>query len=264
MSVTLGIDLSSRPAKTAVCFVGWSSQRAEVSALWRGTESNGLPLRDDLLVRAMHGAGELPAPSKVALDAPLGWPVDFVRGVTDLGKWPVKIDESRARLERRATDHWVHATTGKQPLSVTTDRIAYPAMRAAGLLAHYAQSCGQAVDRSGLTGLVCETYPDPAIRRFEIWPPAAGRRESYKGESRDLRAAILDELAARAPWLSLPDADRDRCVAFDDCLDALICALTARAAAKGETLAPPPELAEEASLEGWIHLPKPGALSSLL
>ncbi len=146
MSATLGIDLSSRPERTAVCFVEWFSKRAEVSALWRGTDSHGLPLRDDLLVRAMHGAGELPAPSKVALDAPLGWPVDFVRGVTEPGKWPVKIDESRARLERRA----------------------------------------------------------------------------------------------------------------------LICALTARAAAKGKTLAPPSERAEEASLEGWIHLPKPGALSSLL
>jgi predicted RNase H-like nuclease len=79
-----------------------------------------------------------------------------------------------------------------------------------------------------------------------------------------LRATIVDELAARAAGLSLSDADRHQCVEFDDCLDALICALTARAVEKHKTIPPPAELADEARLEGWIHLPESGALSSLL
>lgn len=176
----------------------------------------------------------------------------------------VKIDESRARLERRATDHWVHRAAGKQPLSVTTDRIAYPAMRAAGLLAHYGEVAGHPVDRGGMTGLICETYPDPAIRRFGVWPKTLPARASYKGDAFDVRERILEELAAAAPWLVLSDVDRGHCIEFDDCLDALICALAARAVEQGQTVPPPAELAEEATVEGWIHLPQPGSLPLLL
>jgi hypothetical protein len=264
MGTTLGIDLSSQPKNTAICLVEWSPDRAEVVALWRGTDPDGTPLGDGLLIALMRGSSELRQPSKVAIDAPLGWPIDFVRGVGDPVNWPVTIDASRARLERRATDHWVHETTGKQPLSVTTDRIAYPAMRAAGLLAHYARTCDEPVDRSGLAGRVCETYPDPAIRRFGLWPPSARARDSYKGAANDVRKDIVDRLADAARWLILSSADRARCIEFDDCLDALVCALAARATEQGKTVAPPAELAEEAALEGWIHLPQPASLSALL
>src|SRR3954447_17410944 len=158
MGSTLGIDLSSQPKSTALCVVEWSREAAHVIALWRGTTPDGAPLRDALLIAALRGDwSSLPRPSKVAIDAPFGWPIDFVRGVSDPGNWPVKIDESRGRLERRATDHWVREATGKQPLSVSTDWVAYPAMRAAGLLAHYVEVADDPVDRSGMTGLVCET-----------------------------------------------------------------------------------------------------------
>lgn len=264
MTATLGIDLSSQPKNTAVCLVEWSTETAEVVALWRGRRPDGSPLTDGILIAAMRGAYGDASPSKVAIDAPLGWPVDFVRGISDLDRWPVKIDASRARLERRATDHWVHKTTGKLPLSVTTDRIAYGAMRAAGLLAHYTACSWARVDRSGVNGLVCEAYPDPTIRRFGIWPRAAGARDSYKGDAQDIREGIIDELRARAPWLALGTSDRSRCIESDDCLDALICALAARAAEQGKTIAPPADLADEAAAEGWIHLPDSDSLSALL
>jgi hypothetical protein len=264
MGATLGIDLSSRPNNTAICAIEWLGGSAKIVALWRGTAPTGAPLRDEVLIAAMRGhSRDIPAPTKVAIDAPLGWPVDFIRGVSDPVNWPVKIDESRRRLERRATDHWVHETTGKQPLSVATDRIAYPAMRAAGLLAHYAQASGDRVDRSGMTGLVCETYPDPAIRRFGIWPARTGARQSYKGPAHDIRRAIVDRLTEAAPWLTLTQTDRQRCIDFDDYLDAVICALAARAAEQDKTIAPPQDLAAEAALEGWIHLPADGSLPAL-
>jgi hypothetical protein len=50
----------------------------------------------------------------------------------------------------------------------------------------------------------------------------------------------------------------------DDCLDALVCALVARAVDRRKTIPPPHELAEEATVEGWIHLPDTGSLSALL
>lgn len=222
-------------------------------------------LDDKCLLAAMKGSWrDLPSPTKIAIDAPLGWPVDFVRGVSDLAHWSVAPDGKRLHLERRVTDHWVHQTTGKQPLSVTTDRIGYAAMRAAGLLAEYSRLTGEVVDRTGDTGPICEAYPDPAIRAFGLWPEGLPPRKSYKGEAREVREAILGNLKARAPWFALDEGQRDACVESDDCLDALICALIARAVEAGVTTGPPVELAEEAAAEGWIRLPVPDALDALV
>jgi hypothetical protein len=259
VSVTLGIDLASQPATTAVCAVTWAEGTATV-ALRHGRE-----LTDAELIRVIDDE----RPAKVGIDAPLGWPVAFVRAVSDLDAWPVAPDGSRAALERRATDHWIRGTTErlglppKLPLSVTTDRIAYPAMRAVGLLAHLARS-GHEIDRSGVRGLVCETYPDPTIRTLGLWPAGAARRASYKRAATGVRAMMLDTMAERAPWLQLTDAQRRACVDSDDCLDALVCALAARAAALGLTFAPPRDHVGVARAEGWIHLPRPGALEGLV
>ena len=64
--------------------------------------------------------------------------------------------EWRSTLAYRVTDKAVHDTTHLMPLSVVADRIAYTAMRCAGLLAQLARK-GQPVDRCG-TGVVVEVY----------------------------------------------------------------------------------------------------------
>ena len=58
----------------------------------------------------------------------------------------------------------------------------------------------------------------------------------------------------RAPWLQLSSADQKACVDSDDCLDALVCALVARAAERGLTVPPPSKLEIEPASEGSIHL----------
>lgn len=243
--ITLGIDLASQPKNTALCSITWDGGGASVKRLELG-------VNDVALVDAMHDA------AKVAIDAPLGWPVDFVAALRDPQHWPVGLDGERCRLERRATDRWVRAETGKQPLSVSTDRIAYAAMRAAGLLAHFEDT--EVVDRAGMTGRVCEAYPDPAIRRFGLWPERVGARESYKRTAVAVRERIVARLA---PWLELSAEQRQQCIDADHHLDALVCALVARAAERGLTDLPPVRLVREARAEGWIHLPRPDSLSRL-
>ena len=49
---------------------------------------------------------------------------------------------------------------------------------------------------------------------------------------------------------------RHQLVTRHDDLDALISALTAALAYADKTVAPPPELADHAKLEGWIHIPR--------
>jgi hypothetical protein len=90
-----------------------------------------------------------------------------------------------------------------------------------------------------VTGLVCETYPDPAIRKLGLWPMDAGARDSYKGDAKALRENIMRRLTQDAPWLRLSPTHHQACIESDDCLDALVCALVARALQRHLTIQPP-------------------------
>ncbi len=260
---TLGIDLASQSDTTAACLLGFCSDRVEVVYLERDRDAIGR-LDDDRLVSLMLGDGwPGHTPAKIGIDAPLGWPVAFVAAVADPDAWPRLEEVEPVALVRRRADRWVHERTGKVPLSVSTDRIAYPAMRAQRLLRRYAEATGSPVDRSGLSGAICEVYPDVGVTRFGLRPEGS-RRVSYKsaaglGARRDLLGVLLE----RAPWLALSEAQRGDCIAYDDFFDALIAALITRSVQLGLSEPPPPELAAEAALEGWIHLPRPGGLADL-
>jgi Protein of unknown function (DUF429) len=266
LETTLGIDLASQPRNTALCVVAWWAHRAEIRALARATWRDS-ELTDALLVAAARGAhaidggwGDGGHPVKVAIDAPFGWPEPFADAVSAHGRlepWPSGLDEKRWRFERRETDRFVHEHAEKLPLSVSTDRIAYPAMRCAALLAALQTPLGaEAVARDG-SGLVVEAYPDAALRCWlpKLWKPRPG---SYKGKSahtrrQDVVSGLLDRLGER--FAVSPD-QRQQCVDSDDCLDALVCALLARAVQRKMTIAPQTDGQRRlARVEGWIHLP---------
>jgi predicted nuclease with RNAse H fold len=142
------------------------------------------------------------------------------------------------------------------PLAVGADRIAAVAMRAAGLLAALADA-GRPVDRSG-AGLVVEVYPAAALR---IWGPAS---RSYKGTRNKAALGLLvDELRTALPDLAWSGHEA-LCSRSDDALDAVVCALIARAAHLGLTSGPPDHLSIRAATEGWIRLPSSrGSLAKL-
>jgi hypothetical protein len=70
---------------------------------------------------------------------------------------------------------------------------------------------------------------------------------------------LVDELVVAAPWLDLGDADL-MCRGRHDVVDAVVTALTARAADRNLTVRPrTPQEASAASTEGWIAFPVPGS-----
>jgi hypothetical protein len=174
MTVTLGIDLASRPDNTALALIDWEGPRATVTTIAGGPGTEEV-LHDKWLVSTMRGMTyDGGPPSKVAIDAPFGWPKPFVEALASYHAgegWPELIDNPRAKFERRRTDNFVREHTGKLPLSVSTDRIAYAAMRCATLLSDLERFVGpEGVARDG-SGLVAEVYPDPALRLWlpEVW-----------------------------------------------------------------------------------------------
>ena len=226
--ITLGIDLSSMPAGTAACLIVWSKECAVAEPPVTQAGDDTL----DALIARSHAVG---------IDAPLGWPAAFSVAA---GEWPYDRWDTdlRDRLSYRTTDFVVRRLTRKWPLSVSSDRIALPAMRAMALLKRHAVS-----DKSG-DGRFYEVYPSGSLA---MWRVSA---KGYKRE-RELgladRRRILSELTTAMPWLRVPGGY----AVSDDALDALLASLSVRAAVQGLAVAPGAEEIEAARREGWIHLP---------
>jgi predicted nuclease with RNAse H fold len=248
--ITLGIDLASQDKGTASCVVEWRTGEARV-------QTPRCPQSDEELLEAVEAA------DVAGIDIPLGWPDDFVKVVAGYHAgqpWP---DVTPASLCYRATDVYIEQRLRaldhwRRPLSVASDRIAIPAMRAARLLTRLAER-GFDVDRSG-AGRLVEAYPGAAL---EVWGlPSRG----YKGtKGAAVRAGIFAELERRtSTWLRLDAITRQSCCGSDHALDALVCALIARAEKLELCQRPPVIHAERAAREGWIALPDVGALDRLV
>ncbi len=242
--LTVGVDLAAEAVRTALAAIRWEGSGATVRDVTAGAD-------DDAIAAAVNGA------DKAGIDCPFGWPDAFVAFLAEhraghvVAPGDVAGRDWRRRLANRVTDLEVRRRTGLVPLSVAADRIGYPAMRCAGLLARLARH-GIPVDRDG-SGRVVEVYPAAALHGWGL--PHRG----YKGGLN--LGTLVDRLAAAAPWLSF-GAYADLCRASHDAFDAVVAALVARAAALGLVTRPDPAQAGAAATEGWIALPT-GPLASL-
>ena len=242
----MGVDLATQPAKTAVARIAWSKNAAHVI----GLETHGT---DEVILNACAEA------DFVGIDAPFGWPDTFVTFVNqhrdgtqvaqDGGS-----DISRRQMAYRLTDLVVAEEFGRWPLSVSTDRIGLTAMRASSLLTRVRDS-GESVDRAG-GGRFAEVYPAVSLKVWGL------RASSYKGANSAHLSALVDDLLAAAPWLSLGIFDTT-CRQNDDAFDAIIAALISRAHALGRWRTPSEDQAVTAAREGWIVVPSAG-LSELI
>lgn len=244
--LTVGIDLASSPERTAVCRVRWQTEEAAVDSIECQAD-------DDVIQTAIFES------DKSGIDVPLGWPSAFVSAVSAHhagGTWP-GADDRNVRL--RATDRYVASRPehSRAPLSVSADRIAIPAFRAARLLTALRRK-GLTVDRSG-RGRIVEVYPAAAL---SLWGFLG---KGYKGAKGTLRRrALVGQLAQRCGrWLNLGQT-KVQCEGDDNALDALIAALVARASALDLCLPIPAEHAGEAAAEGWIALPRSDSLERLV
>lgn len=238
---TIGVDLAVADLNTAAATITWHEHGATLEHPRPGcTDTELLRLLTDLAPGDQAG-----------IDCPFGWPITFTRAVhahAHLQPWPGRGLDHRSHYQAmrlRLTDQRVQRVSGCRPLSVSFDKLGAVAARWA-YLADALAAAGAPVDRSGVTGRVVEVYP------------AASRTMWGLGKNRDM-AVLLDA----APWLECSAQVRHAYEASEHAFDALIAALTARAAAVGLTALPEAEEAWLAREEGWIHLPGPGTLHAL-
>jgi len=226
--ITLGIDLSSAKKNTVACAIEWEKTRAVVRPAERQCDDDKL---EELIAKS----------TVVGIDAPFGWPTAFVEAVAGW-KGTVWSPEERKRLQFRETDLHVQRELGIWPLSVSSDRIALPAMRAMALLERH-----KVKDRAG-DGKFFEVYPAASLKMWGL------DCRGYKNDNEKcvaLRRGILGSLRRALPWLEFSG---DYTQTSDE-LDALIASLTGRTASQGLTTKPARGQLEAAKNEGWIHLP---------
>ncbi|MGA7987422.1 MAG: DUF429 domain-containing protein [Candidatus Dormiibacterota bacterium] len=248
---TLGIDVASKAARTAICSIRWGDGSARIEPLTTGGAT-------DLEIRS-----RIERADRVGLDIPLGWPSAFVDAVVEhhhRRPWTASVnDEGMQALRLRETDRWITATARRpsdrsarcHPMSVSTNLIAIPAMRIAALLG----PC----DRSG-EGHVVEVYPAAALFVWDL--PYRG----YKGPGaaqRAVRTEVVRRLREKTPWLIADAADWHAVGESDHVLDALIASLIARAKHCGLCVECDDARSDRARREGWIALPLHDALSRL-
>lgn len=229
----IGVDMASQPVNTGLVVLeatDVTSPPTVVQALGKATDAD--------ILAAIPAMGD----HVLGIDAPLGWPARFRE---QMGEWTIEAwdDGIRNDLIYRATDRYLSSVLKLgNPLSVSANLIAIPAMRTRALLT-----------RLGITALdgsegVYETYPAASLRVWDL-PNAP-----YKGKN-GTAAARQDLLKILVDRWGIRDVDPALLAVSDHVLDALICALTVREVIKHGTSIPP-EYAHVARQEGWIHVPK--------
>lgn len=240
-----GVDLATEADRTGLAILDVGEPQTINAQVTIGELRLGAD--DDAIRNAIAQA------SGTGIDVPLGWPQSFVEFVSDHASGSLPAPETtdrewRRRLALRETDRHIQRRTGVWPMSVATERIAYAAMRWAGIEARLrAESVPVARDGSGA---VYEVYPAAALKVWGL------RHRGYKGQKNsEVRHQLVDDLSELFPNLEW-NGHRELCFADDNALDAVLAAIIALEAYLGRCEPAPADLILSALREGWIWIPR--------
>lgn len=244
VTTIIGIDCATQPKKLGLARGRWDGQRGVVEQATLGS---------DVGVLAEAIAAWIEGPTLIAIDAPLGWPVELGRALAQ-HRAGDGIAGDPNELFRRETDRVVKRMVGKTSLDVGADRIARTAHAALRLLSELRAHTGEVVPLAW----------DPAVEgtmAIEVYPAATLAARSfvhrgYKGDPerspaarRGLVEALRDEVGFTL--------DVERLIACDDILDAAVCVLAGADFLRGECVAPTDAELTVAQGEGWIWFRRP-------
>ena len=190
----------------------------------------------------------LEEPALIALDAPLGWPRALGSTLSRHRAGDVIKSEAHA-LFRRFTDDVVARDIKKRSLDVGADRIARTAHSALALLGRLRTRLDESIPLAWVpapvqTTSAIEVYP-AATLAGRGWPNVGYKSGKEGGEA--VRRAIVAHLDDA---LAFDAAARERMIASDHALDAVLCILAGADFVRGEVIAPADRKTAEG--EGWI------------
>jgi hypothetical protein len=235
MNTIIGIDCSTNPRKLGLC---------------RATVSADELVVEEVVTRAIHPIDLIyswikESPSLIALDAPLGWPVDLGKNLAGHSAGEA-IPLEGNQLFRRATDRFIKNKLGKQSLDVGADRIARTALWAVNFIAALGQKVGEPIKLAWSPSFV-----DP-IAAIEVYPAATliSRNLSLKGYKEKENVEVREEILVGLESEVTINCNHSDIVATDDAIDSVVCALAGYDFLNDQCFRP--EDLELAQKEGWI------------
>ena len=238
MEVTIiGVDCATQDSKVGLALAHFAGGEARIEEVTLGAR-----VKPVAAAIAQWAAGS--DRTLLALDAPLGWPVDLCPTLADHMAGEV-IRVPRNDLFRRETDRFVHCQVEKLPFAVGADKIAHTAHDALERLDRVRELTGQPIplawDREIGPGIhVIEVYPGATLAAYGI------QAKGYKNNESVHRKVLV----FLGKHLRLP-ADTTLMEDSDNALDAGLCVLAAVDFLRGDAMAPKQRMAK-AQKEGWI------------
>lgn len=237
----VGIDCATDPKKVGLAL----SEFDEVShRLLCAQQGAGLNLAETVAEWINHQH-----PVLIALDAPLGWPMDLGQSLHNHAAG-APIEAEGNQLFRRETDRFIKRRLNKQPLDVGADRIARTALAALNLLKGIRDFTGCEIPLAWRPEIeqtsAIEVYPAATLTSHVM--PAQGYKTN-SAEHEHVRSRIIDDLEE---YIAIED--RAPLLKSADTLDAVICCLAAADFLSGKSSQP--EDLELAMKEGWIWVRK--------
>lgn len=237
--ITWGLDMSTSKVKTAAVALEWRSDGARLVAVHHPLAPGD--------IAPLIGKN---ADSWWAIDVPFGWPDAFVElmawrhnaalapdCVPDEASW--ERWRTRTVAQRRTDEFLTHDPRIRtRPLPASFQLLGATAAMWTLIESRLAER-GVVVDRAGIDGRVCETYPRAVLAAWGI---------------RDVGKLDWARLQHYFPFLTT-EPDVVAALATEDVCDAVVCAMAARARSIGVTLTPREEIELAAARrEGWIHV----------
>lgn len=240
----IGVDCATKPSRVGLARARKSASGWELEEVCTGTRS---PTPAEVVTEWISCG---PEPILLALDAPLGWPVELGRALA-AHHAGAALGASANVLFRRETDRVVRAMTGKQSLDVGADRIARTAHWTLGFLTEVRERTGKAIP------LAWDWDIEEGARAIEVYPAATLRTHGveirgYKDVKniarREAVVANLDDSLEVGPH-------EEALISGADTLDAAVCVLAGLDFLSGQAVAPSDR--RTAEVEGWIWFKGP-------
>lgn len=234
----VGIDCATDPRSVGLALGVLDAGQLHISQTELGSSS------PEIATRIAEWLSPI-TPALIALDAPLGWPEPLGRTLTTHQAGNPVTEEANL-LFRRATDRYIKAQTGKQPLDVGADRIARTAVAALTLLDRIRAATGQEIplawspDVTTLSAI--EVYPAGTLTAHGL------PNQSYKRNQPDHRQVREQILKSLRNWVTVENATP--LLENADILDAALCCVAGADFLRGHCA--PPEDQALAHREGWI------------
>lgn len=237
----IGVDCATQPEKVGLAVGAWCGGQLKLQHVVRGR-------RRQIIAEAICEWIKDSERTLLALDAPLGWPMEMGQSLAGhQAGYPLVPEPSR--MFRRETDRFVERNLGKRPLEVGANFIARTAHAALRLLEGVRAKTGEAIP------LAWSHHELASLSAIEVYPAATRMVHRIVVEKdlgpADERLQIMDGLSG---ILTLPE-DTGAMRSNRDALDAALCVLAGADFLSGHAM--PPQEKELATKEGWIWVRDP-------